>query len=191
MKTGIIMRISLLVSFSLHLIMLFSFRQAFPLYWAPEDLRTYKVELIRPPVEDIDADEHSETEIAKIEEEEKSATQIDQDTISLDTDDKRYATYARIIKERIMRHWKYPPEAKKNLIEGKLTVLFSLSGDGDVVQIGVLERSGHDILDREAGRAISSAAPFPPFPEHIVVKRLNIKATFDYRITARRKTDAP
>ncbi|MCJ7594465.1 MAG: energy transducer TonB [Desulfobacterales bacterium] len=191
MQTGIIMRISLLVSFGLHLIMLFSFKQAFPLYWAAEDLRSYRVELIRPPVEDIDTDNTSATDIAKIEEEEKPPPQSEQDTISLDTEDRRYVTYARIIKERLIRHWRYPPEAKENLIEGRLMVLFTLGKEGNLVHVGILKSSGHDILDTEAGRAINAAAPFPPFPEHVSVKRLNIKASFDYRITARRNSDAP
>ena len=191
MQTGIIMRISLLVSFGLHLILLFSFKQAFPLYWAAEDLRTYNVELIRPPVEDVDTDNTSATDIAKIEEKENPPPLSEQDTISLDTEDKRYVTYAKIIKERLLRHWRYPPEAKENLIEGRLMVLFSLGKEGNLAYVEVLKSSGHDILDTEAGRAIHAAAPFPPFPEHVAVKRLNIKASFDYRITARRNSDAP
>ena len=137
MQTGIIMRISLLVSFGLHLIMLFGFKQAFPLYWAAEDLRTYSVELIRPPVEGIDTDNTSEMDIAKIEEQEKAAPQSEQDTISLDTEDKRYVSYARIIKERLLRHWRYPPEAKENLIEGRLMALFSLDKEGNLVHVEV------------------------------------------------------
>lgn len=185
MQTGIIMRISLLVSLILHLIMLFTFQKAFPGYWATEDLRTYRVELLRPPVQDIDTDATSDTDIAKIDGEEKSAPKVEQDTISLDTEDKRYVTYARLVKERIMQQWRYPPEAKENLIEGRLIVLFSLKEDGTVIQISLLKPSGHDILDREAARAISAAVPFPPFPKQVMVKRLNIKATFDYRMTTR------
>ncbi|MGD2125656.1 MAG: energy transducer TonB, partial [Desulfobacteraceae bacterium] len=116
----------------------------------------------------------------------KPAAEESQDTISLDTKDKRYITYARVIKERISYHWTYPQEAKDNLMEGKLTVLFSLNRGGDLTQINIVIGSGYDILDLEALQAIRGAAPFPPFPEHITVGRLNIKATFDYRITTRR-----
>jgi TonB family protein len=53
-------------------------------------------------------------------------------------------------------------------------------------EIRVAESSGHQILDAEATRAVRSAAPFPPFPNHVTVARLNIKASFDYRIKAKK-----
>ena len=64
--------------------------------------------------------------------------------------------------------------------------MFSLAGNGNVVQVAVNKKSGYKVLDQEAVRAITSAAPFPPFPEHITAKRLNIIANFDYRLTARK-----
>jgi TonB family protein len=180
------MRISVLVSLLLHVMLLFTFRSAFSSFWAREDLRTYRVELIRPPIEDMDREENADAAMAKARQEDKrSSSEESQDTISLDTTDKRYVDYARVIKERIMAQWRYPREAKENLVEGKLLVLFSLSRQGNMLELKVTEPSGHDILDREAARAISNAAPFPPFPEHVTVNRLNVKARFDYRIKAR------
>lgn len=180
------MRMSVLVSLLLHAMLLFTFRNAFSSYWVREDLRTYKVELIRPPIEDMDNEEKADADVAKAKPEPKPPpSEESQDTISLDTRDKRYVDYARVIKERIMAQWKYPREARESLIEGRLLVLFSLSKQGNMTQIKVTESSGHEILDREAARAVSSAAPFPPFPEHVTVNRLNIKASFDYRIKAK------
>jgi TonB family protein len=183
-----ILRISVLVSLLLHVMLLFTFRNAFSSYWATEDLRMYRVELIRPPIEDMDREENADADVAKARQEAKppSPPEESQDTISLDTTDKRYVDYARVIKERILAQWKYPREAKDNLVEGKLLVLFSLNKEGTMTQIQVIESSGHDILDQEAARAISSAAPFPPFPQHVTVSRLNINASFDYRIKARK-----
>jgi TonB family protein len=178
-----VIRISVLVSLLLHALLLFTFRNAFSSYWAREDLRTYNVELIRPPIEDMDNEEKADADVAKAKQEDKPPpSQESQETISLDTTDRRYVDYARIIKERILAQWKYPKEARENLVEGKLLVLFSLNKQGNMTEIKVTESSGHDILDREAARAISSASPFPPFPEHVTVSRLNIKASFDYRI---------
>jgi protein TonB len=85
-----------------------------------------------------------------------------------------------------MYQWTYPAEAKELLMEGSLMVIFSLNRDGTMIQIKVNKLSGYEILDKEAIRAIRSAAPFPPFPEHVTASRLNIRANFDYRITARR-----
>jgi outer membrane biosynthesis protein TonB len=42
------------------------------------------------------------------------------------------------------------------------------------------------VLDREAERAIQSAAPFPPFPSTISVSRLNINVSFDYTLTKKK-----
>ncbi|HJX34014.1 MAG TPA: TonB family protein, partial [Desulfatiglandales bacterium] len=57
-------------------------------------------------------------------------------------------------------------------------------GDGKMTYVNITQGSGHDILDQEVIRAINSAAPFPPFPESITAKRLNINATFNYRLTS-------
>jgi protein TonB len=46
----------------------------------------------------------------------------------------------------------------------------------------VEQSSGLPILDHAAMEAVRGAAPFPPFPEHITLKRLSIVANFDYRI---------
>ena len=185
---GLIMRISLIVSFFFHLVLLLTFQDAFPLYPDSEDLRTYSVELIRPPVEDMDRGEKADGDIDKSKEETKPLPEETQDTISLDTDDKRYVSYARLIKERIIMHWSYPPEAKNNLVEGRLLVLFSLSKDGTLPRLDITKSSGYSILDQEAAKAIRSSAPFPSFPEHITVSRLNVRASFDYNITAKRSS---
>ncbi|MBW2610327.1 MAG: energy transducer TonB [Deltaproteobacteria bacterium] len=184
--SGRIMKIALFISFFFHAIILMSFQKIIPINWHIEELRTYRVELIRPPVEDINTDDIPETNIERLKDKERPIPEGGQDTISLDTKDKRYITYAGLIKEEIMLHWRYPPEARAYLIEGNLSVLFTLARDGSMTQIRITRASGHKILDREVTRAISNAAPFPPFPGSIAVKRLNIKAAFDYRLTARK-----
>ncbi|MFH1487627.1 MAG: energy transducer TonB [Pseudomonadota bacterium] len=177
------MRISLIVSLLIHLAIVLFFQKAMPLKWAEEVFRTYQVELIRPPVEDINVEEAAATSLAHMQQEKREVIEKDQDTISLDTEDKRYVHYARVVKERIMHQWQYPPRAMEDLLEGRLTVNFSLRRDGQVIQIRILVNSGYDILDREAVRAVSSAAPFPSFPDQVTVGRLNINAAFDYRLT--------
>jgi TonB family protein len=184
---GLIMKISLTISFLLHLVLILGLRNAFPLYPDSEDLRTYMVELIRPPVEDMDRQEKADGDIDKPKDKAKPVPEETQETISLDTNDKRYVTYARVIKERIMMHWSYPPEAKKNLVEGRLLVLFSLNREGALTRLDITKSSGYGILDQEAAKAIRNASPFPSFPEHITVSRLNVRATFDYCITTKTK----
>lgn len=183
---GLIIRISLLASFLFHLVVFTSFHDAFPLFTEPEDLRIYSVELIRPPVDEMDRDDKEGIDIAKPEGEEIPPGDETQETISLDTDDKRYVSYAGMIRERLNTHWSYPPEARNNLIEGRLLAVFSLNREGALTHLEIRRSSGHEILDREAERAVRSSSPFPSFPEHITVSRLNVEVSFDYRITARR-----
>ncbi len=186
LSSGMVMRISLFISFFSHAIIFLVFQQAFPGQWKEKEFRTYRIELIRPPVEDMEDEEIPETEIARAKEHQPPPPEETQATISLETADKRYMPYAKILKAMISRHWRYPPEAKDNLLEGKLMVLFSLAKKGNLVQVEITRNSGHEILDQEALRAIRTAAPFPPFPEHIAVSKLNIKVNFDYRLTARK-----
>ncbi|MBW2015614.1 MAG: TonB family protein [Deltaproteobacteria bacterium] len=178
-----VMHLCLMVSSAVHLFLVIVFKNAFPLYWPDTELRTYRVELIRPPVEGLEKADLSDGELKKLL---NPPPDSDEDTISLNTEDERYVTYARVIKKRILRRWHYPIEAKENLIEGRLLLLFRLNRNGHLIGLRVLESSGHQILDREAQRAVKAASPFPPFPSHVRVSRLNIKANFDYRIASHR-----
>jgi len=160
-QTEKILRICLIVSLAFHVVMVLTLQNAVPTFLAGEYLRTYRVELLRPPVDDMDLEEKPDTDIVKPEEPAapKPSSEESQETISLDTEDKRYVTYAQAIKERIAGQWKYPQEARKKKLEGRLVALFSLSREGALTRMEVTRSSGHDVLDREAERAIQSAAP--------------------------------
>jgi TonB family protein len=181
-KPGGIMKASLALSFLFHIILLIGFQKAFPFWNAPE-LRTYNVEIIRPPTEGLDKEDAQGSSVKGLTQEEKDSKDS-QDTISLDTKDERYIKYTSIIKKALMRNWDYPDEAKASLIEGRVVAFFSLLKDGSMTQIKIESGSGHDILDKEVVRAIKASLPFPSFPESIKVARLNIKAQFDYRLSS-------
>ena len=180
-QTEKILRVCLIVSLAFHAAMVLSLQSAFPTNLFGEDFRIYRVELLRPPVDHLDLAEKPDTDISKPEAPPASSEDT-QDTISLDTEDKRYVTYAQAIKERIAGQWKYPQEARKKKLEGRLVALFSLNREGALTRMEITRSSGHDVLDREAERAVRSAAPFPPFPSTITVSRLNINVSFDYTL---------
>jgi TonB family protein len=187
-QTEKILRTCLILSLAFHVVMVLALQNAIPTYLAGEDLRIYRVELLRPPVDDMDLTEKPDTDISKPEEPAASKTSSEetQDTISLDTDDKRYVTYAQAIKEKIAGQWKYPQEARKKKLEGRLVALFSLDREGALTRMEITKSSGHEVLDREAERAIRSAAPFPPFPSTVTVSRLNINVSFDYTLSRKK-----
>lgn len=187
-QTERILRTCLILSLAFHVVMVLALQNAIPTYLTEEDLRIYRVELLRPPVDDMDLTEKPDTDISKPEEPvaSKTSSEETQDTISLDTDDKRYVTYAQAIKERIAGQWKYPQEARKKKLEGRLVALFSLDREGALTRMDITKSSGHEVLDREAERAVQSAAPFPPFPSTITVSRLNINVSFDYTLSKKK-----
>jgi TonB family protein len=179
------MKISLLVSLCFHAALLMAIQKVFPIHWVPEPLRTFHVELLRPSEDRFREKAPQELDHARIEQQESKQPQKGLDTISLDTNDKRYSSYAKIIKERLMRHWTYPREAVENLMEGNVRVLFSMNKEGGLTRLEVIRTSAFDILDKEVLRAVRAAAPFPPFPESVRASRLSIRADFAYRLSAR------
>ena len=106
----------------------------------------------------------------------------EEETISLESTAPKYLSYLGQVKAGIKNHWIFPPAARKEKATGKLTALITIANDGRLLDIKVESSSGRPILDSAALEAVRGADPFPPFPEHIQVQRLNIRASFDYRI---------
>ncbi|MFO7785134.1 MAG: energy transducer TonB [Thermodesulfobacteriota bacterium] len=181
-----ILRTAVILSLAVHVAALAGFQKAFPHFIVTVHNQTYHLELIRPEADDLDDNRSGQHEEASLDEEPPPpAEEPLEDTISLNTKDRRYVDYAGTIKNRLLEHWSYPSEAREMLIEGRLLVMFTLARDGAMQSIQILDSSGRELLDQEACRAVRSASPFPPFPEQIRVQRLNIRAVFDYRLTSR------
>ena len=176
-----IMKICLIASVLFHAAALLAINKALPINWKFKVLRTYKVDLLRPPIEKIE-EKDQPPGLARLKEPQKQSPKITEDTISLDTTDTRYVSYARVIKQAVMREWEYPLVARENLIEGELLALFTLARDGALLDVKIIKSSGYKVLDKEALRAIRAASPYPSFPGSIEVSRLHIKARFDYKL---------
>jgi periplasmic protein TonB len=179
------MKVSLAVSIAIHLIVFVAFKDTFSVDWLREPIRTYQVELIRPPLDQIEKWEEQAANLDKAKNRSTSPPVTTEDTISLDTKDEKYVPYAKIIRARLIQNWDYPAAARENLIEGKLLVLFTLTKEGHLAAFRILEPSGARILDEEALRTIRAAAPFPPFPTSLGLAKLHIKARFEYQLRKR------
>ena len=107
----------------------------------------------------------------------------DGEDVSLDTTETKYASYFARIKHQIERVWTYPSEAAQRGINGRLTLRFRISKDGNLISARIVDKSGHEILDFAAIKAVKEAAPFYPFPIDIKKERLSILATFIYSPT--------
>ncbi len=104
----------------------------------------------------------------------------DDEPVSLDTKEVKYASYFARIKHQIERVWIYPMDAAKRGISGDLTLNFRISKDGNLLGVRLMDRSGYEILDMAALKAVKEAAPFYPFPETIRQEKLSIQANFIY-----------
>jgi protein TonB len=107
----------------------------------------------------------------------------DDDAVSLDTTETKYASYFSRIKHQIERVWTYPSEAAQRGINGELTLKFRISKDGNLLGVRLIDPSSHEILDLAAIKAVKEAAPFYPFPTTIKKEKLSILATFIYSPT--------
>jgi TonB family protein len=104
-------------------------------------------------------------------------------TVSLDSQDVKYVSYLTKIKKKIEPLWHYPEPARTIGLQGKLALCFSIVRNGQLTRLELLSSSGHSLLDEQALKAVKGAAPYFPLPERLHISRLNINATFEYRIS--------
>ena len=62
----------------------------------------------------------------------------------------------------------YPDEARRQGLSGRLIVEVTLDADGNVVDISILDRSPHRLLDESAERVVEMAGPFDAIPEEVL-----------------------
>lgn len=106
--------------------------------------------------------------------------ELDEAVVDINTREDRFFSYLLHLKQKIQGVWVYPAVAAKSGLGGALTVEFSVSKDGELLYVNLLDSSGHTILDESAVKAIKAAAPYFPFPARMKAKRLRIKANFIY-----------
>jgi periplasmic protein TonB len=104
----------------------------------------------------------------------------DDDLVSLDTTEVKYASYFARIKHQIERVWIYPSDAAQRGISGDLSLKFRISKDGNLMGVHLIDKSGYEILDVAALKAVKEAAPFYPFPKNIQREKISILANFVY-----------
>jgi len=71
------------------------------------------------------------------------------------------------IRKKIERSKFYPPDARRNKIEGKTKVEFSINKDGTLAFARIKESSGNKMLDEAALETLKRAQPLPYFEESI------------------------
>jgi TonB family protein len=103
-----------------------------------------------------------------------------EDSVSFEANGKVSVSYLDLLKARIFLMWKYPDDAIQKGQQGKVSVSFVLSSNGELVDIGILKSSGSYSLDTAAMAAIEQASPFGPLPSDVSSKPLRITGHFSY-----------
>lgn len=112
----------------------------------------------------------------------KSLLPKEEDTIFLNTRNLKYLSYSSRIKRKIESMWEYPSEARREENQGRLTLMFSILRSGNLAELRLLQPSGFRVLDKGAMNAVRHAAPYCPIPHKMGIDKLNIIATFEYRL---------
>jgi protein TonB len=106
-----------------------------------------------------------------------------EETVDLGSRDIKYVTYLAKIKNKILQIWQYPQKAYENNEEGNVIVKMSIDADGRLAGAALISSSGYAELDDGALSVVQTAAPFEPLPGIYDLSRLNIIASFHYKIT--------
>ena len=132
--------------------------------------------IINPKITDVPFDYNTEEQLLGTKNVEKEIT------VDLNTTEYKYISYFTKLKERIYQVWKYPKESQVNREQGNIQIVFTLTKDGYLENVRIIQSSGFENLDREVLRTIRTASPYNPFPESWEEEKLKIPATFDYKL---------
>lgn len=91
-------------------------------------------------------------------------------------------SYEKSLSDLIRRHEKYPDRAKRQGWQGTAVVGLSLSADGKVTEISIIESSGRDILDEAALNMVRRASPLPRAPEGLRGKERTVRVPIVFKL---------
>lgn len=83
---------------------------------------------------------------------------------------------------KLARHKVYPAELKKNRVEGRVVVKFTLAADGRVMNSSIQQSSGHESLDAAALQMLNRASPLPAIPSWMNRSELTLAVPVEYSL---------
>jgi periplasmic protein TonB len=99
------------------------------------------------------------------------------------TDFSSSQTYLEIVKLKIEKNKKYPEEAKRNHMEGTVSLKFIITADGDIRNTEIAKSSRHPTLDEAAMKALKDATPFPKPPERFFKGEVPLQISIIFQLT--------
>lgn len=91
--------------------------------------------------------------------------------------------YFDMVRMKIESAKKYPEPARGRMIEGRVTVRFTILPDGQVTSLTVFKFSGNRSLDQAALKAVEDAAPFSRPPSTLFKGPLPMELTIAFELT--------
>ncbi len=90
--------------------------------------------------------------------------------------------YLEMVRLRIERHKKYPPQARVRNIEGRVTLRFVITTEGGVRDVEIVKHSRNTDLDSAAVDAVYAAAPFSKPPRRFFSEDLPLELTIVFEL---------
>lgn len=138
--------------------------------------------LIQDKTDDIQEEESvlsEEKEILKEIEQEQQA--IFDNRIQGDKAEKIYQSYYGVIRNILDSNKKYPLLSLQRRQEGTPVVEFTILKNGTVTNLSV-SSSGYRLLDREAQKIVLKSSPFPPIPNSIGKKSIDLRIPINFNL---------
>lgn len=105
------------------------------------------------------------------------------DTVWLDTEQDLLISFFKRFKTNIYNVWNYPERARVLEEQGTCLLRITVSRQGTIDDVQLLEGSGSYDLDQEAIRAVSKGQPYGPLPAAYPNEQLHIMAYFRYSLS--------
>jgi len=175
----------ILISLIIHMLFLISLKNTFikqDISQIGEQGMQIQMILIQDKLDDIQEDESILSEDKEILKEKKQEQQaIFDNRIQGDKAEKIYQSYYGVIRNILDSNKKYPILSLQRRQEGTPVVEFTILKNGNVTNLTV-SSSGFRLLDREAQKIVLKSSPFPPIPDSILKKSIDLRIPINFNL---------
>ena len=173
------------ISFAIHVLFFISIKNTYikqDISQIGEQGMQIQMVLIQDKTDDIQEEESvlsEEKEILKEIEQEQQA--IFDNRLQGDKAKKIYQSYYGVIRNILDSNKKYPLLSLQRRQEGTPVVEFTILQNGTVTNL-MVSSSGYRLLDREAQKIVLKSSPFPPIPNSIGKKSIDLRIPINFNL---------
>lgn len=92
-------------------------------------------------------------------------------------------SYLEMVKLKIERHKRYPDIARTRQMEGRVSIRFAITPEGNIKEAEIVKKSRYKNLDEAALMAVELSAPFPKPPERFFKGGITMIITIVFELT--------